>query len=225
MRHLPGIKRWMKPTAAIDVCCVLLAWKWTGCVSLPQIQNVPNCRRRKGNEEEITVTKHHYKLLRGPNTHVAPYIKPIYSEWLLIHIAPGEIISIHLHLALTLFRCKCNAQKFMHLDVSQIQPKLTTPPPQYNSKDNFVMASQFEIPFEFKVAIKQYHKRESALHGSFTHNKALQLFNLCCLAASCWLLCYGFESANKMEWHLWDTRLTCIGTYSNDCDRWAHWQW
>lgn len=92
----------------------------------------------------------------------------------------------------------------MHLDVSQIHPKPTPPhpssPPKKNySKDNFVMALQFKIPFEFKVVIKQYHMRGSAVHSFFTQNKALKLVNLCCLAARCWLLGYSFESANKVE--------------------------
>lgn len=41
------------------------------------------------------------------------------------------------------------------------------------------MALQFKIPFQFKVAIKQYHEKEC--HIQFlTQNKALKLVNFCC---------------------------------------------
>lgn len=150
-----------------------------------------------------------------------------HCECLLIHIAPGEIMPIHFHQALTSFRSKCDAQNWCSWMSAKSIPSPHPPPPnppKNNSKDNFVMALQFKIPFEFKVAIKQYHMRGSAIHSFFTSNKALNLVNLCCLAARCWLLGYWFESANKVEWHLCDTTLTCIGTFSS-CDRWAHWQW
>lgn len=36
----------------------------------------PHIAREKGKEEEITIMKRNYKLLRGPNTHVVHYIEP-----------------------------------------------------------------------------------------------------------------------------------------------------
>lgn len=46
-------------------------------------------------------------------------------------------MSIHFHQALTSFRSKCNTQKLMHLDFSQIQLNRTQ---KKDLKDNFIIA-------------------------------------------------------------------------------------
>ena len=95
----------MKPTATIAVCRGPPAYQMTGCLcifgcikvkmpvsgeiahllnlvntlSVPFLCTAPLSpieQEKKGKEEEITIMKRNYKLLRGPDTHVVHYIGP-----------------------------------------------------------------------------------------------------------------------------------------------------
>lgn len=107
-------------------------------------------------------------------------------EWLLIHIAPGEIMSIHSHHALTSLTGSVTLKNSCTWIPAKLIscPRFHRPPtlPKKKNKkktiqNNLVTACslQFKSLPKSKVEIKHYHISGSAICSSFIQNKVLEL--------------------------------------------------
>lgn len=144
---------------------------------------ISHIAREKAKEQDITIRKCNYKLLRGPNTHVVRYIRLNFlfatASCCSYILHQGEIVIISTRLwhgfTVTL-KNWC----------SWIPAKSNPHSKKEISEDNFIVSVKFRISFEFKLTIKQYYMRRSAVHHVFTQrNKTVMLVSLHCLAVSC----------------------------------------